>query len=58
MSRIRIVQGTITKTTAGDHNIYTDGSIVYNSGTTVTQTSDIGINYGDEPKDAPKKEGL
>jgi hypothetical protein len=58
MSRIRIVQGTITKTTAGDHNIYTDGSIVYNSGTTVTQTSDIGINYGDEPKDAPKKEGV
>lgn len=53
MSRIRIVQGTITKTTGGDYNIYSDGNIVYNSGKAITETSDVGITYG-EPKDAPK----
>lgn len=52
MSRIRIVQGTITKTTGGDHNIYSDGNIVYNSGKAITETSDVGITYG-EPKDPP-----
>lgn len=52
MSRIRIVGGTITKTTVGDHNIYSDGNIVYSSGKAITETSDVGINYG-EPKDAP-----
>jgi len=52
MSRIRIVGGTITKTTVGDHNIYSDGNIVYSSGKAITETSDTGINYG-EPKDAP-----
>ncbi|GAA3767784.1 DUF3289 family protein [Flavobacterium ginsengiterrae] len=52
MSRTRIVGGTITKTTRGDHNIYSDGNIVYNSGTTVTETSDEGIKYG-EPKSSP-----
>ncbi len=54
MSRIRIVQGTITKTTGGDHNIYSEGNIVYNSGTSVSLTSDAAISYGD-PKDSPKK---
>lgn len=54
MSRIRIVKGTITKTTGGDHNIYSEGNIVYNSGTSVCLTSDVGITYG-EPKDAPKR---
>lgn len=52
MSRIRIVGGTITKTTVGDHNIYSEGNIVYNSGKAITETSDVGISYG-EPKDAP-----
>jgi hypothetical protein len=52
MSRIRIVGGTITKTTGGDHNIYSDGNIVYNAGKAITETSDKGIIYG-EPKDAP-----
>ncbi|MFC4477654.1 hypothetical protein [Flavobacterium chungangensis] len=52
MSRVRIVGGTITKTTGGDHNIYSDGNIVYNSGTSVSLTSDTGITHG-EPKDLP-----
>jgi hypothetical protein len=52
MSRIRIVGGTITKTTGGDHNIYSGGNIVYNSGKAITETSDVGISYG-EPKDPP-----
>ncbi|SHG81428.1 hypothetical protein [Flavobacterium johnsoniae] len=47
MSRIRLVGGTITKTTGGDHNIYSEGNIVYNSGQAVTETSDTGIKYGD-----------
>ncbi|MBF4516839.1 hypothetical protein IRZ71_10805 [Flavobacterium sp. ANB] len=55
MSRIRIVGGTITKTTVGDHNIYSEGNIVYNSGKSITETSDEGITYG-EPKDPPKRE--
>ncbi|KFF09750.1 HET-C-related protein [Flavobacterium hydatis] len=55
MSRIRIVGGTITKTTVGDHNIYSDGNIVYNSGKAITETSDVGISYG-EPKNPPKQE--
>ncbi|WP_264551495.1 hypothetical protein [Flavobacterium sp. N2038] len=54
MSRIRLVGGTITKTTGGDHNMYSDGNIVFNSGQAVTETSDTGIKYGD-PKEAPKK---
>lgn len=52
MSRVRIVGGTITKTTGGDHNIYSDGNIVYNSGTAVTETSETSIVYG-KPKDLP-----
>ena len=52
MSRIRIVGGTITKTTGGDYNIYSDGNIVYNSAKVVTETSDAGIVYG-EPKSSP-----
>lgn len=52
MSRVRIVGGTITKTTGGDHNIYSDGNIVYNSGMSVSLTSDAGITHG-EPKDLP-----
>jgi len=52
MSRIRIVGGTITKTTVGDHNMYSDGNIVYTSGKAITETSDAGIVYG-EPKSPP-----
>ncbi|NRS90792.1 hypothetical protein HNQ02_003739 [Flavobacterium sp. 7E] len=52
MSRIRTVKGTITKTTGRDHNIYSDGNIVYNSGKAITETSDAGIVYGD-PQKAP-----
>jgi hypothetical protein len=52
MSRVRIVGGTITKTTVGDHNIYSDGNIVYSSGKEIRETSDAGISYG-EPKDTP-----
>jgi hypothetical protein len=55
MSRIRIVGGTIVKTTGGDHNIYSDGNIVYNSAKAITETSDVGISYG-EPLSPPKKE--
>jgi hypothetical protein len=54
MSRIRFVGGTITKTTGGDYNMYSEGNIVFNSGTTITETSDVGITYG-EPKDTPVK---
>ncbi|MEZ0128534.1 hypothetical protein AB9T88_01455 [Flavobacterium sp. LBUM151] len=57
MSRIRIVGGTITKTTVGDHNIYSEGNIVYTSGEAITETSDAGIIYG-EPKDAPLPETI
>jgi hypothetical protein len=52
MSRIRIVSGTITKTTGGNHDIYSDGNIVYNAGKTITETSDKGIIYG-KPENAP-----
>ena len=55
MSRIRIVGGSITKTTGGDHNIYSEGNIVYTSGEAITETSDAGIVYG-EYKDPEKKE--
>ena len=47
MSRVRIVGGTITKTTGGDHNIYSEGNIVYNSGKAITETSDERITYGE-----------
>ncbi|OXA96092.1 GIY-YIG nuclease family protein [Flavobacterium hercynium] len=53
MSRIRIVGGTITKTTKGDHNIFSDENIVYSSGTTISETSETGITYG-EPEDLPE----
>jgi hypothetical protein len=54
MSRIRLVGGTITKTTGGDHNMYSEGNIVFNSGTTITETNDVGITHG-EPKAPPVK---
>lgn len=54
MSRIRIVGGTITKTTGGAHNMYSEENIVFNSGKTITEVGEEnGITFG-EPKDAPK----
>ncbi|ELY2018303.1 hypothetical protein SL053_002223 [Flavobacterium psychrophilum] len=53
MSRIRIVGGKIIKTTGGDYNMYSKGNIVFNAAGAITETSDVGITYG-EPKEAPK----
>ncbi|NRS89921.1 hypothetical protein HNQ02_002855 [Flavobacterium sp. 7E] len=54
MSRIRIVGGTITKTTIGAHHMYSDENIVFSSSKMVTEVGDEnGVVYG-EPKDAPK----
>jgi hypothetical protein len=53
MSRIRIVGGTITKTTEGAHHMYSEENIVFNSNKTITEVGEEnGIVYG-EPKDAP-----
>ncbi|TRX30286.1 GIY-YIG nuclease family protein [Flavobacterium sp. ZT3R18] len=53
MSRIRIVGGKIIKTTGGDYNMYSKGNIVFNAAGAITETSDVGITFG-EPKEAPK----
>jgi hypothetical protein len=53
MSRIRIVGGKIIKTTGGEHNMYSEGNIVFNANGAITETSDVGITFG-EPKEAPK----
>jgi hypothetical protein len=54
MSRIRIVGGTITKTTEGAHHMYSEENIVFNSSKAITEVGEKnGIVYG-EPKDAPK----
>ena len=56
MSRIRIVGGTITKTTEGAHHMYSEENIVFNSGKTITEAGEEnGIVFG-EPKDAPNFE--
>jgi hypothetical protein len=53
MSRIRIVGGTITKTTEGAHHMYSEENIVFNSNKTITEVGkENGIVFG-EPKDAP-----
>ncbi|WP_395077812.1 hypothetical protein [Flavobacterium sp.] len=53
MSRIRYVGGTITKTTVGDHKIYSEGNIVQNAGGTITETGDEnGVSFG-KPKKPP-----
>lgn len=53
MSRIRIAEGKIIKTTGGAHHMYSEGNIVFNSGKTITEVGEEnGITY-DEPKDAP-----
>ena len=54
MSRIRNVGGTITKTTGGDHKIYSEGNIVQNAGGTITETGkEKGVSFGKPEK--PKK---
>lgn len=55
--KIRFVKGTITKTTGGNHNIYTNGSIVDNAGRFITETAGNSHTYG-EPKDAPERENF
>ena len=40
MTRIRNVGGTITKTTVGNHNIYSEGNIVQNAGGIITETGE------------------
>lgn len=55
--KIRFVKGTITKTTGGNHNIYTNGSIVDNAGRFINETAGNSHTYG-EPKDAPERENF
>jgi len=50
--RRRFVKGTITKTTGGNHNMYSNGNIVTNAGGFIRETADGEIIYGD-PVDAP-----
>ena len=58
MSRIRNVGGTITKTTRGDHKIYSEGNIVQNAGGTITETGkEKGVSFG-KPDDAPKSTNI
>jgi len=52
--RRRFVKGTITKTTGGNHNMYSNGNIVTNAGGFIRETADGEIIYGD-PVDAPPK---
>lgn len=57
MSRTRIVKGTYTKISEGEHNMYAKESIITSAGETVTETGvGKGVRYGD-PKDSPKREG-
>ncbi|WP_310556317.1 hypothetical protein [Flavobacterium sp.] len=54
MTRIRNVGGTITKTTGGDHNIYSQGNIVQNAGGTISEIGkEKGVSFGEPEK--PKK---
>jgi hypothetical protein len=55
MSRIRIVGGKITEIVGGNYTIYAKENIVYNAATTITETAEGGISFGD-PKDPPKRE--
>jgi hypothetical protein len=53
MTRLRNVGGTITKTTIGDHKIYSEGNIVQNAGGTIIETGkEKGVNFG-KPKSPP-----
>ncbi len=52
MSRTRIVGGKITEIVGGNYSIYAKESIIYNAATTITETAEGGISFG-EPKDPP-----
>ena len=53
MSRTRIVKGTYTKITGGDHNMYAKGNIVSTAGKSINEVGkENGVNYG-EPKKPP-----
>jgi peptidoglycan/xylan/chitin deacetylase (PgdA/CDA1 family) len=53
MSRTRIVKGTYTKITGGDHNMYAKGNIVTTAGGVITQTGkENGVSFG-TPKSPP-----
>ncbi|GAA3784558.1 hypothetical protein [Flavobacterium ginsengiterrae] len=53
MSRIRIVEGTITINTKGDHYMYSEGNIVFNAGGSINETAESYI-YSDKPLKAPE----
>jgi|GEM_PF-598120 len=54
MSRTRIVGGSITKITGGNHNIYSKGNIVFTAGGTITETGvENGVTFG-TPQKPPK----
>jgi len=50
--RIRIVKGTITKITGGNHNIYSNGDIIMNAHGFINETAEKSYIYG-HPLDAP-----
>lgn len=52
--RRRFVKGTITKTTGGNHNMYSNGNIITNAGGFILEIADGEIVYS-EPEDAPPK---
>jgi len=54
MSRIRIVEGTITKKTGGNHYMYYDGNITFNAGGFIHETAER-HTYGN-PLSPPKPE--
>ncbi|MDN3674485.1 hypothetical protein QWY99_15700 [Flavobacterium branchiarum] len=55
MSKITIVGGKIIETTGGDYNIYAKENIVFTSAKTITETSEVGIIYGDYVAPPEKK---
>ncbi len=58
MTRIRIVGGKIIKTTKGNHNIYSEGSIVQNARGTISEIGEEkGVSFG-KTKKAPKPEKI
>ena len=55
MTRIRNVAGTITKTTVGNHNIYSEGNIVQNAAGTITETGEEkGVSFNKPKTYKPK----
>jgi len=52
MSRIRIVEGTITKNTGGDHYMYSEGIIAFNAAEFINESAPL-HSYGD-PIKAPE----